>query len=288
MSPQQAHQQQPVQPLQQRQSSNANANANAYNNNAYQPPPSAPGSSSVPRYSQAWPGQQAYPSPVNKHDSGYGENVRPPAHVNHEGHTTNAANVLDPALFPPVKHPQFLHVPDEDRSKAKKKVEVKLGGKHFSHIDPSKERHGQWVISKPDTVLLAIPDAERKKNSVWPRTWRSICMSSEEEHRQAQVWAEDIQVSENDEPEGRDLARYRGKFREGKKVKMFSGVSAGRINHGAEGGIEVEIPRMLSTERDLEVQINELGLRMGWAGQKIFTEREGSHVRKVFLQRTRK
>lgn len=302
MSPQQQHanQQQPIQPLQQRQSSNANANA--YNNNAYQPQSAVSASSSAvaSRYSQAWPGQQAYPTPANKHDGGYGENVRPASNLTSEGHTTNSANVLDPALFPPVKHPQFLHVADERNQDKKSKIEVKLGvGKGVKMVfDPNSEAGrtvaqarewraihppGRWFPEgrKPD-VKDEILDSARLKHSVWPRSW--VGRAGAEFADLAMVTKDDIDIKETYEPEdGREVARRRGKFREGKRVRMFKGVNAGGMNYGREDGVEVEIPRMTSAEREVELGINELGFRMGWAGQS-----RALAGRKVFLQRARK
>lgn len=144
-------------------------------------------------------------------------------------------------------------------------------------IDKRDPVRGRW---RPQNgardVKGDIPDSMKLHHSVWPRSWFGRENANHVE--EASVMKDDISFNEEDveAEDGREAARRRGQYREGTKMKMFEGVEDMEE-------IEVEIPRMTSTQRKVELQLNELGYRMGWAGQS-----RAFHGRKVFLQRTRK
>ncbi len=134
--------------------------------------------------------------------------------------------------------------------------------------------------------LHSIPDSERLKSSVWPRSWWG--MTSKGLVTEAVVFKDDIEDSEDRDTESnpRDEARGRGRgrFREGRKVVVMRGVSVGRSGRGVEdgdGGVEVELQRTSHRERTAERGVNELAWRMAWVGQRT------TSGRKVFLQRIR-
>lgn len=143
---------------------------------------------------------------------------------------------------------------------------------------------GLWYPSGTDANDDA-PDSMKLKHSVWPRSWYGN--HQENFVTRNMVLENDIALAETEPEDGREAARRRGQYREGKKMKMFTGVDG-------MDEVEVEIPRILKVDREREMGVNELGWRIGYLQGDSFTFPEDSapekraKAKKVLLQRTRK
>lgn len=146
------------------------------------------------------------------------------------------------------------------------------------------DERGRWYPSGTDANDDA-PDSMKLKHSVWPRSWYGN--HQENFVSRNMVLENDIALAETEPEDGREAARRRSQYREGKRMKMFTGVDG-------MDEVEVEIPRLLKVDREMEMGVNELGWRIGYLQGDNFTFTEDSapekrgKAKKVLLQRTRK
>lgn len=117
-----------------------------------------------------------------------------------------------------------------------------------------------------------IPDSFRKDSSVFPRSFFPREMQSPPPSATGSSFFEDDLDADdgNQETEGREISRRRGRGRETVMVRVPVGDSR-------EG--DLSVPRMRKNIRGKEVRLNELGYRMAWLQSRVFAGRT------LFLQR---
>ena len=150
------------------------------------------------------------------------------------------------ALFgdlPEAKRRKFILVDDPDRN-SRVRVRVML-----EHVD-----------------MNELPDAYRKANSVYPRSYFPIQMQSPPGKTRSDRFFDD------DDPEG-------GTKDDGQAVRGRTLVPVPMLD-GNEG--EVAVPRIARSKRGKEILLNDLGYRMSWSQSRVFAGRT------MFLQRARK
>ena len=149
------------------------------------------------------------------------------------------------ALFgdlPEAKRRKFILVDDPDRN-SRVRVRVML-----EHVD-----------------MNELPDAYRKANSVYPRSYFAIQMQSPSSKARGKRFFDD------DDPEG-------GSKDDGLPVRGRTLVPVPMLD-GNEG--EVAVPKIGRSKRGKEVLLNDLGYRMSWSQSRVFAGRT------MFLQRAR-
>ena len=220
-----------------------------------QVPKAHPGNSpSDVRQSQVFHGYPNYPS-----NPAVGAAMPPPLHdgidgamVGHGVSNPTAIAAAAPktedeerntALFgdlPEAKRRKFILVDDPDRN-SRVRVRVML-----EHVD-----------------MNELPDAYRKANSVYPRSYFPIQMQSPPSKSKGNRFFED------DDPEG-------GAKDDGQAVRGKTLVPVPMLD-GNEG--EVAVPKIARAKRGKEILLNDLGYRMSWSQSRVFAGRT------MFLQR---
>jgi len=209
------------------------------------------------RQSQVFHGYPNFPS-----NPAVGTAIAPPLHDGMEGAmvghgvsnpTAVAAAVpktedeeRNTALFgdlPEAKRRKFILVDDPDRN-SRVRVRVML-----EHVD-----------------MNELPDAYRKANSVYPRSYFPIQMQSPPGKARGNRFFDD------DDLEG-------GSKDDGLAVRGRTLVPVPMLD-GNEG--EVAVPKIGRSKRGKEILLNDLGYRMSWSQSRVFAGRT------MFLQRARK
>lgn len=128
--------------------------------------------------------------------------------------------------------------------------------------DAQRHQRVRVRVTLDQVKMQEMPDSYRKSNSVFPRSYFDMQMTSPPAS-----------------PRGRNL--FKDDVDEAEPSAPLPGSSVIPVQ-GLEGVVNVPKPRLTRKKRAIEITLNEVGYRMSWSQSRVFSGRT------LFLQKSRK